>query len=148
MYSGTFSDDKSGSSPENSEAKMSLKPDLKKTLAEVLSKNGMPPVIDKTFNSIWDTFAKTQPSKLNTTLTGDTDVYGNLQRSLEKYGVDPKYAKQVVARVQKKYGDKPTNTDIKNLREEYTHYVRRPQEESSIEYSSWISLRIWCVSTQ
>jgi hypothetical protein len=92
---------------------MNLKPDLKKNLAEVLQKNGMPPVIDKTFNSIWEAFAKTQPSKLSTTLTGDTDVWGNLQRSLEKFSVDPKYAKQVVVRCQKKFGESPSNNDIK-----------------------------------
>lgn len=92
---------------------MSLKPDLKKTLADVLQKNGMPPVIDKTFNSIWDTFAKTQPSVLNTSLTGDTDPWGVLERSLEKYGVDTKYAKQTVTRLKKKFGETPSNPDIK-----------------------------------
>jgi len=92
-----------------------LKPDLKKNLAEVLQKNGMPPVIDKTFNSIWETFAKTQPSKLNTTLTGDTDPWGKLAHALEKYGVDPKYAKQVVTRCQKKFGETPSQVDIKSF---------------------------------
>jgi hypothetical protein len=49
---------------------MSLKPELKKAVAEVLKSNGMPPMIDKTFLSMWETFAKTQPSALNTTGEG------------------------------------------------------------------------------
>jgi len=92
----------------------SLKPVLKKDLADVLQKNGMPPIIDKTFNSIWETFSKTQPSVLNTALDDkDTDVWGNLERSLTKYGVEAKYAKQTVTRLQKKFGETPANNVIK-----------------------------------
>jgi hypothetical protein len=43
-----------------------FKLDIKKSLLEILKKEGMPPIIDKTYNSIWDTFAKTQPSALTT----------------------------------------------------------------------------------
>jgi len=44
---------------------MSLRNEAKKTLLEVLKKEGMPPIIDKTYQSIWDAFAKTQPSVLS-----------------------------------------------------------------------------------
>ena len=46
---------------------MSLKPELKKSIAKVLSDEGMPPLIDKTFLDLWTTFAKTQPNPLSTT---------------------------------------------------------------------------------
>jgi len=99
---------------------MSLKPETKKTILDVLKKEGMPPIIDKTFNSIWDTFAKTQPSVLSaqSSATGqlvDSDLWGNLQRSLEKFGIAPALAKKMVNTLKKKFGETPTASDIKTM---------------------------------
>ena len=41
-----------------------LKADLKKALLAGTTKQGMPPIIDKTINSIYDQFKKSQPLKL------------------------------------------------------------------------------------
>jgi hypothetical protein len=41
-----------------------LKAELKKAIQDSLKKQGMPPAIDKTLNSIWDQFKKSQPLKL------------------------------------------------------------------------------------
>lgn len=41
---------------------MSLKSDCKKTLQAVYSSEGIPQITDKTYNSLWEAFAKTQPS--------------------------------------------------------------------------------------
>jgi len=99
---------------------MSLRPETKKTILDVLKKEGMPPIIDKTFNSIWDTFAKTQPSVLSaqSSTTGqlvDSDLWGNLQRSLEKFGITPALAKKMITSLKKKFGETPTASDIKTM---------------------------------
>jgi len=99
---------------------MSLRLETKKTVLDVLKKEGMPPIIDKTFNSIWDTFAKTQPSVLSgsASTTGqlvDSDLWGNLQRSLEKFGIAPALAKKMIASLKKKFGETPTHADIKTM---------------------------------
>ncbi len=44
---------------------MSLRKDCKQAILDALKKDGMPPIIDKTYNSIWEVFAKTQPSALS-----------------------------------------------------------------------------------
>lgn len=41
---------------------MSLKSDCKKTLQAVYSSEGIPQITDKNYNSMWEAFAKTQPS--------------------------------------------------------------------------------------
>jgi len=99
---------------------MSLKAECKKTILAVLKTDGMPPIIDKTYNSIWDTFAKTQPSVLSSqaSSTGqlvDSDLWGNLSKSIEKYGVDSKYAAKVITALKKKYGESPSQADIKAM---------------------------------
>jgi len=99
---------------------MSLRAECKKTILDVLKKEGMPPIIDKTYNSIWDTFAKTQPSMLSgsASTTGqlvDSDVWGNLQKTMEKFGVESKYAGRVITILKKKFGDNPGQADIKAM---------------------------------
>jgi len=97
---------------------MSLKAECRKAVLDTLKKEGMPPIIDKTFGSIWEAFAKTQPSVLSmeASSTGqlvDSDVWGNLQKSMEKFGVQPNIAKKVVTLMKKKFGETPSFSDIK-----------------------------------
>jgi len=99
---------------------MSFRADCRKSILDVLKKEGMPPIIDKTYNSIWDAFAKTQPSVLSSTASStgqlvDSDIWGNLQRTMEKFGIAPAIAKKVVIILKKKYGEAPTQSDIKAM---------------------------------
>lgn len=43
----------------------------------------------------------------------DSDVWGNLQKCMEKYGLETKYATKVVAAMKKKFGESPSQADIK-----------------------------------
>jgi hypothetical protein len=43
----------------------------------------------------------------------DSDVWGNLQKCMEKYGIDAKYAARVITNLKKKFGENPTQTEIK-----------------------------------
>jgi len=97
---------------------MSLRKECKTAVLAALKSDGMPPMIDKTYNSIWEAFAKTQPSALSSSASStgqlvDSDVWGNLQRCLEKFGLETKYATKVCAAMKKKFGDSPSMADIK-----------------------------------
>ncbi|OXA43586.1 hypothetical protein Fcan01_21496 [Folsomia candida] len=116
---------------------MSLRKECKQAILDALKKDGMPPIIDKTYDSIWSAFAKTQPSALSSqgnfqethvysitptsafaSSTGqlvDSDVWGNLQKCLEKFGVDNKYATRVITAMKKKFGESPSQADIKAM---------------------------------
>ncbi|ODM93121.1 hypothetical protein Ocin01_13565 [Orchesella cincta] len=99
---------------------MSFRADCRKSILDVLKKEGMPPIIDKTYNSIWDAFAKTQPSVLSSTASStgqlvDSDIWGNLQRTMEKFGITPAIAKKVIVILKKKYGEAPTQPEIKAM---------------------------------
>jgi hypothetical protein len=39
---------------------MSLRKECKESILATLKKDGMPPIIDKTYGSIWDAFAKVE----------------------------------------------------------------------------------------
>lgn len=43
----------------------------------------------------------------------DSDVWGNLQKCMEKFGVQPNLAKKVVTLMKKKFGESPTTSEIK-----------------------------------
>lgn len=43
----------------------------------------------------------------------DSDVWGNLQKCMEKFGITPNIAKKVVVLMKKKFGENPTTTEIK-----------------------------------
>ncbi len=44
---------------------MTLQAECRKAILDTLKKEGMPPIIDKTYNSIWEAFMKTQPHILS-----------------------------------------------------------------------------------
>ncbi|KAJ6645764.1 hypothetical protein Bhyg_00973 [Pseudolycoriella hygida] len=101
---------------------MSLKSDCKKTLQAVYSSEGIPQITDKTFNTMWETFAKTQPSVTSlagATYSGDglsgvapPQIWETLEFNLTKFGIDKKLATKIVAKLKKKYGDNPKPTEI------------------------------------
>jgi hypothetical protein len=45
----------------------------------------------------------------------DSDLWGNLQRSLEKFGITPALAKKMITSLKKKFGETPTASDIKTM---------------------------------
>jgi len=97
---------------------MSLRKECKAAILAALKSDGMPPIIDKTYDSIWAAFAKTQPSSLSSSASStgqlvDSDVWGNLQKTIEKFGVDTKYAAKVITAMKKKFGESPDAAAIK-----------------------------------
>ncbi len=44
---------------------MSLRNDCRRAILDVLKREGMPPIIEKTYGSIWESFVKTQPHLLS-----------------------------------------------------------------------------------
>lgn len=53
---------------------MTLQAECRKAILETLKKEGMPPIIDKTYNSIWETFMKSQPHILSGAGAGKTKI--------------------------------------------------------------------------
>lgn len=43
----------------------------------------------------------------------DSDVWGNLQKCMEKFGIRENIAKKVVTLMKKKFGESPSTSEIK-----------------------------------
>jgi len=101
---------------------MSLKKELKQTIVDVYKKEGIPMITDKNFITMWETFAKSQPSV--TSLAGATysgegldgippsKPWETLEFNMGKFGLDPKYNPKIVAILKKKFGENPTQSEI------------------------------------